>query len=150
MFSGTYQNSSDDKGRVSIPSRIRSIIKHQGQPEHLYITPAPRGNLNAYTEKDFREIIDTLSSRRTREASDFLRQFSAAAEISPMDKQGRLVITDPLRVKAGLKKDIVILGVAQRLEIWDKAAFDKDVEGGASLKDMYENAKDFDLPAGLI
>ena len=147
MFTGKYEYSIDDKGRVSIPSKMRAAAGHQGQPEHLYITPGPKGNLNAYTEEGYSRYTNQLGAQTGADASDLLRYVSSMTDTPAWDKQGRVIINPQLQERAGISKDIIILGVKSRIEIWDKKAFEEfEGQQGAKVKDLFAKAN---LPADL-
>jgi MraZ protein len=147
VFTGKYEYSIDDKGRVSIPSKIRAAVGHQGQPEHLYVTPGPKGNLNAYTEAGYARYTDQLSAQRGTDASDLLRYVSSMTDTAPWDKQGRILVNPQLQERAGITRDVIIVGVKSRIEIWDKQRFAEfEAQQQERVKDLFTRA---DLPADL-
>ena len=148
MFTGKFEYSIDDKGRVSVPARIRSLASHQGQPDYLFLTPGPKGNLNAYTQAGFDRYIEQLSAGTGSAASDLLRYVTSKTDNVAWDKQGRVIINDQLKAHAGISRDVVILGVGSRIELWDKKRFDSfESKQEPAVTELFNNAK---LPADLL
>jgi MraZ protein len=132
MFLGEYEHTLDEKGRLTLPARFRDSF-----PDGLVLTRGMDGCLNAYAEADWRSLVDSrLASLDPLSRDDRMLQryfFSGAAQAAP-DKQGRIGIPAPLAAHAGLVRDVVVAGVFDHLEIWDRAAWRaqlKDVEGRA-------------------
>jgi len=121
MFYGEYAHTLDRKGRIIIPSKIREALK-EVYAEKLYITRGLDKCLFMFTEDEwktqetkFRSMSFTKSEHRK-----FNRMyFSGAQEVVP-DKQGRVLLASYLKEYAGIKKDVVFVGVSNRVEIWEK------------------------------
>ena len=116
MFLGEYSHSVDDKGRVVMPSKFRGeldegLVITKGQERCLYVFPDDRWSVEA--EKVLKL---PLTDRRARSYS---RAFFASASNQTLDKAGRCQIPEKLRTYAGLGKDVSVIGVADRVEIWD-------------------------------
>lgn len=122
MFMGEYQHSLDEKGRVIIPAKFRDGLGEQfvltrGLEHSLFVYPLPEW-------KSIEEKMKTLSTTQA-DARAFVRLFfSGAVECEP-DKQGRISIPAHLREHARIKKDLYILGVATRIEIWSREVWDE-------------------------
>ena len=117
MFMGQYQHSIDAKGRLIVPAKFRD-----GLGEHFVVTKGLDNCLFAYPEaewKVFEEKLKQLPLTNTG-ARKFVRFFFAGAVECELDNQGRIMIPTHLREYAGLKKDIVSIGVNNRIEIWNK------------------------------
>lgn len=117
MLSGEYQHSLDEKGRVNFPAKLREDLGPT-----FFITRALGRDkcLCAYSEDGWKSFTDKICALPVSESGDLQRYYiGGAAEVSP-DKQGRVVIPLHLREYAGLDKDIIILGLSNRAEIWDK------------------------------
>lgn len=116
MFLGEYSHSLDEKGRVVMPSKFRvglagGCVLTKGQERCLYVFPQDRWE---------GEAAQVLKLPRTdRRARNFSRSFFASASDQTLDRAGRCQIPEPLRIYAGLEKDITVVGVADRIEIWD-------------------------------
>ena len=91
LLTGTFYRSVDDKQRLSIPKRIRTVLEKTGSPA-LYVAPGLDGSLAIYTEEEFerfaRRLADT--SPTGRNVVDFSRLFYAKAQGVEMDGQGRI------------------------------------------------------------
>ncbi|MDD5019384.1 MAG: division/cell wall cluster transcriptional repressor MraZ [Candidatus Omnitrophica bacterium] len=121
MFYGEYAHGIDNKGRLILPSRIREVAKSHFV-EKFYLTRGLDKCLFMFSEEEWR------SSEAKFKAMPFTRQdsrkfnrlyFSGAVEVVP-DKQGRILIPNYLKDFAQIKKDVVIIGVSSRVEIWSK------------------------------
>ena len=122
MFIGTYDHSVDPKGRVILPRKFRDelgqdMVFTKGIERCLYVFPL--AEFEAFATK-LRSL--PLTERPSR---DFVRVFVAGASQESADSQGRVVIPQALREYAGLAKDVVLLGQIRRVEIWDKAEWER-------------------------
>jgi MraZ protein len=115
----------DPKGRISLPARHRETLA-----EGLVITLGLGGCLAAYPaeewERKSREVRDQ-TARATGNPAYATVLFSNAERVD-LDKQGRLVVPTRLRGKAGLAKDVAVLGVGDHLQIWDAATYRRQAE----------------------
>jgi MraZ protein len=125
MFMGEFNHSIDAKGRLIIPSKLRDQLG-----ETFVITKGLDGCLFIYTndewqniEKKFREVPLT-----TKDARKFSRFFFAGASQMEIDKQGRILIPSLLREFAGLQKEVVLVGVLDRVEVWDKDKWENNID----------------------
>ncbi len=119
QFRGQFEHAIDDKGRLSIPARFREAL---GKERTLVLTSA-EGYLTAYPMEIWRAIEDRIRSNPafTRERRDFLRYVYSSAEDVVVDSQGRILISQALRQRVGITREVVIIGVMNEMEIWDKA-----------------------------
>jgi len=122
MFIGEYNHNLDDKGRVAVPVKFRSLLKGGA-----VVTKGLDGCLFLYTKKEWRELAVKLSKLPIGPANTraFSRSMLAGAMEVDFDNQGRIMLPEYLRKFSGLKKKLVIAGLYNRLEIWDEAAWDK-------------------------
>ncbi len=120
MLIGEYHHSLDEKNRLIIPSKFRAEIGNE-----FIITRGLDRCLFIYSKDEWEKIVNKLSTLpfTKKDARDFLRFFLSGATVCEFDKQGRIIITSPLVQYAGLKKDCVIIGVNERLEIWSEESF---------------------------
>ena len=121
MFIGEYRHSLDVKGRIIVPSKFRD-----GLGDKFVLTKGLDGCLFAYSKEEwanFEEKIKTLPLTN-KDARAFIRFFFAGAVECEIDKQGRTLIPPMLREHAGLNKDLVIIGVSSRVEIWSQEKWD--------------------------
>ena len=122
MLLGEYRHNVDAKGRVSVPSKFRGDL---GQS--FVVTKGLDNCLFMYSKTEwetFEEKLKTLPLTNN-DARSFMRFFFAGATECEVDKQGRINIPQVLREYAGIKKDVVIVGVATRAEIWDSKNWEK-------------------------
>ena len=113
MLRGEYGHTLDIKGRVNFPVKIRESLG-----ERFIITRGLDNCLFVYSSEGWQELEAKLRALPMSKSRDIQRFFFAsAAEMEP-DKQGRILIPQNLREYAGLEKDIVIIGVSERAEIW--------------------------------
>ena len=114
MLIGEYQHNIDPKGRVIVPVRFREDLG-----EHFYITKGLDGCLFVLSLKEWTRLQEKVEAMPISKARGLQRFFfSGAAEVEP-DKQGRILIPQPLRDHAMLSKDISFIGASSRAEIWD-------------------------------
>ena len=114
MLRGEYQHALDIKGRVNFPIKIRECLG-----ERFIITRGMDSCLFVYSGDEWRELENKLRALPMSKSRDIQRFFFASAvEVEP-DKQGRILIPQNLRDYAQLDKDIVIIGVSERAEIWN-------------------------------
>jgi len=115
MLSGEYRHNLDEKKRLIIPSKIRLEM---GQ--NIVITRGLDGCLFGYNEKNWNGIMEKLNTLpfTKRDARNFTRFLTSGATLLEFDKQGRINLASPLISYADLKKECVIVGVGDRLEIW--------------------------------
>jgi len=121
MFSGAFVHRADEKGRVMIPPRFRSLLG-----ESFTITRGMEGCLWLFPLDQWQEVLLKLEPRSLvdRSALALQRYFlGVAAEIS-LDGQGRLAIPPVLRSHAGIEHEVMLLGAGARVEVWAKDRWD--------------------------
>ncbi|MCH8010596.1 MAG: division/cell wall cluster transcriptional repressor MraZ [Candidatus Marinimicrobia bacterium] len=119
-FTGEYSYSIDDKGRVNIPAKFRSALS----PDNENIFVITRGFdpcVVAYPLVEWQKVEDGLRnlSSATKVYRAFIRSTVRYATSVNYDKQGRIQITPILREWAGLEKDVLIIGMVNKIEIWN-------------------------------
>ncbi len=121
MFYGEYQHSVDAKGRVIVPSKFRD-----GLGEKFIVTKGLDNCLFAYSSEEWGNLETKLKSLpfTDKDVRAFVRFFFAGATECEVDKQGRILLPQNLREYAGLEKDIYVIGVSTRVEIWDKTKWE--------------------------
>ncbi len=122
MLLGEYRHNVDAKGRVSVPSKFRSDL---GQS--FVVTKGLDNCLFIYSKTEWETFENKLKTLplTNQDARTFMRFFFAGATEVEVDKQGRINIPQVLREYANITKDVVIVGVATRAEIWDSENWDK-------------------------
>lgn len=119
MFYGEYQHSIDRKGRLILPAKFREVAK-SSFIEKFYVTRGLDTCLFMFAEEEWKtqEAKFKSISFTKQQARAFNRlYFSGAAEVAP-DKQGRILLPQYLKDFAEIKRDVMILGVSNRIEIW--------------------------------
>ena len=140
MLSGEYRHSIDLKGRVIIPSKIRDEMGSK-----IIITRGLDGCLFGYNEKTWNLILEKLNTLpfTKRDARNFTRFMTSGAITLEFDRQGRVNIPNYLSQYASLIKDVVIVGVINRIEIWSKEKWEEFMNNNIeSLSDISENLFD--------
>lgn len=134
MFMSEYTHSIDTKGRVIVPAKFRESLGNE-----FVITQGLDGCLFVFPNEEWNAFEEKLKSlpMSNKDARKFVRFFLAGAATVEFDKQGRILIPTVLREFAGLEKDVVVVGVGSRVEIWDKSRWDE----ATTFSDMDEIAE---------
>jgi MraZ protein len=132
MFLGEFEHTIDEKNRLTLPARFRDELAGG-----LVVTRGMDGCLYAYPAEQWNSLVESqLGSLNLLSRDDRMMQryfFSGGAEAVP-DKQGRIMLPAALIAHAKLGREVIVAGVHDHLEIWDRAAWREqiaDVEGGA-------------------
>ena len=117
MLIGEFEHSLDVKGRLIMPSKLR-----EDMGEKFIVTKGLDGCLFGFSKNEWQNFEEKLKTLplTNKNARDFVRFFLSGATECEIDKQGRFLIAGNLREYATLEKDVVIIGVGTRLEIWDR------------------------------
>ena len=143
MFMGEYNHTIDAKGRVIVPSKFRETLG-----DEFVVTKGLDGCLFVYDNHEWAAFEEKLKSLpiTNKDARAFVRFFLAGAAGVEVDKQGRILLPGSLREFAELTKDVVLIGVGSRIEIWSKERW----ESAASFEDMDDIAEHMaDLGLGI-
>ena len=121
MFMGEYEHSLDAKGRLFLPAKFREQLG-----ERFVITKGLDNCLFVYTRQEWKLLEEKLHKLplAKKEARAFVRFFFSGATEAEPDKQGRVLLPQSLRTHAALEKDVIVVGVASRIELWDKAKWE--------------------------
>ena len=122
MLIGEYAHTIDTKGRVIVPAKFRTELG-----ERFVLTKGFDGCLYGYSLEEWKNIeekIKTLPLITGKDARNFTRFFFSSAIECEIDTQGRILVSQGLRTYAELEKDLVIIGVSSRIEIWSKTKWD--------------------------
>ena len=135
LLIGEYEHSLDAKGRLIMPSKLRLDIG-----EKFVVTKGLDGCLFAFSQSEWLNFEEKLKALplSDKNARNFVRFFLSGATECEIDKQGRFLIPNNLRVAAGLEKEVVIIGVGTRLEIWNKSTWEK-MDEDISADEIAEN-----------
>ncbi len=143
MLIGEYRHSIDEKGRLIIPSKFREDIGNS-----FVVTRGLDGCLFVYSLIEWEKLVTKLKKLpfTKKDTRTFMRFFLAGATVCEFDKQGRINLVNSLIEYAGLKKECVIIGVNDRLEIWALDKYNSLMEENLDKLDMIsENLFDGDL-----
>jgi MraZ protein len=121
LLTGEYQHVVDDKGRVLISNKLRNQIDAEEHGANFYLVLGANGILCLYPEKDFERLVLSVAPGATApdEAVAFERISFAMSSRIELDNQGRLLLNERLRKRAGLKEDITLVGVRDHIELWN-------------------------------
>ena len=124
MLMGEYNHTIDAKGRLIVPAKFREVLG-----DEFVVTKGLDNCLFVYTSEDWRKFEEKLRTLplTNKDARKFTRFFLAGAAEMEIDKQGRIFIPSVLREFAALEKDVVLVGVGSRIEIWDKARWNESI-----------------------
>jgi len=121
VFLGEYRHTVDPKGRIVLPADVRDdfadgCVVTKGQEKCLYVFPLSR----------WEEEVEKLNRlpRTNKKVRAYLRAYLSGAKEQVPDRQGRVVIPEHLRTYAGLERDTVVVGVLDRIEIWNQESWE--------------------------
>ena len=137
MLIGEYHHNIDEKGRLIIPAKFREEIGNS-----FVVTKGLDGCLFVYSLVEWEKIINKLKTLpfTKKDARTFSRFFLASATVCEFDRQGRINLMNSLTLYAGLKNECAIIGVNDRLEIWDLDKFNNLMkEKESELDEISEN-----------
>lgn len=132
MFLGEYTHTIDDKGRLTIPAKLRSLLA-----AGLVVTRGFDQNLMMFPMDEWQGLAQRVAERPFSDEGvrAFRRRvFSGAVDLSP-DRQGRILVPPYLREFAGIDGDVVIAGMFNYIELWSAAAWQ-------SVRESVENSSD--------
>lgn len=140
MLMGEFHHNIDDKGRLVIPTKFRmelgeTFVIARGLEKCLYV----------YSMNEWNKLVEKLNTLpfNKKDARTFTRTFFSGATVCEFDKSGRILITSPLISYADLTKECVIIGVNDRLEIWNEKAFNEFLDNSnAEIEDIAETLFD--------
>ncbi len=141
MFIGEYKHTIDAKGRLIIPAKLR-----EGLGDKFIITNGFDGCLTAYDLESWRKYEEKLNAlpNTSSKIRTVKRFFQGSAVEAELDKQGRALLPAPLRERAGLIKDVVLVGVGDKVEIWSAEKW-QTVSAPENIEDIAESLSDMGL-----
>ena len=121
LLTGEYQHVIDEKSRVLISNKLRNQIDVDEHGSNFYLVLGANGILCLYPEKYFEQIVLAVAPQTTApdEAVAFERLSFALASKVELDNQGRLLLNEKLRTRAGLKDNITLVGIRDHIELWN-------------------------------
>ena len=125
MFRGEFSHSVDTKGRLIVPVKFRDVLG-----EGFVVTKGLDGCLFVYPDAEWKNIEEKFEKvpLTTKDARKFSRFFFGSAADCEIDKQGRILLPASLREYAGIQKEVVMVGVLNRIEIWSKDRWGEENE----------------------
>jgi MraZ protein len=127
MFIGSFKYSVDTKGRISIPAKLRKYVTPEANDTFI-LTRGTAQCIDIYPMDRWKELaankLSQLNSFNPKEAM-FIRMFLQEAAEDKLDSQARLLIPKSLLEYAGITKDVFILGVIKKIEVWNPVIYDK-------------------------
>lgn len=136
MFSGSHDHVLDDKGRTSLPKEHRQeLAKFEGDP---WLTALPNC-LQILPAEIFERINQRLAEKSELNAAvqRLERLITGMAVHCPVDRQGRILVPAKLREWAGLRREVVFVGLRDRIEVWDRARHQAELE---RIRESYEES----------
>ena len=136
MFIGRYEYSLDDKSRVSIPAKFREALSSNAD-SRLILTILD-GCIAAYPYQEWLRIQGQISALGSisRQKRAFLRVYFSRATECTFDKLGRVLIPQALKTDAQIQKNVVIVGVGEKLEVWAKEKWEELVREATADPDQ--------------
>ena len=134
LLTGTHPRTLDEKKRLVLPRRVREQLD---EPETLFVTPGPDQCLWLYTQAGLEQLAAKLDQAPATdaEARVFRRLYFAQTEAVDIDRTGRILIPERLVQFAGLRHELVLIGVRDHLELWDDQRWQRYLAENASRFD---------------
>jgi MraZ protein len=142
MFMGEYHPTLDEKGRVAIPMKLRKAFGENSVINKLIITHGFDKCVMAYREEDWKDFVEnklvhlSQSDPKNRMRIRFLLGGACECEL---DKQGRIIIPMYLKDYSEMQKDVIILGLYNRIEVWSKEVYEDYRPDGEALNQFAQD-----------
>ena len=136
MFIGTYRHNLDPKSRIIMPAKFREELGGT-----FYVTKGLSGCLLAMPAERWGALVDQIASRPMPKADALSRFFFAGADEVTPNSQGRFLIQEELRLFAGIKKEVTIVGAGKQVEIWSSDKWN-EISSSVSAEDIAELMQD--------
>jgi MraZ protein len=142
MFYGEYRHTVDEKSRLSIPAKFRALLGGDGSTQ-FFLTRGFDPCILICTREKWEELQATYAKHplTSKAARNFKRAFYTGACEVIFDKQGRIAIPENLLTYSGIKRDVVIAGVSDTVEVWDAGLYEKSLSD--ILSDFGKAAEEF-------
>jgi len=141
MFIGEYRHNTDSKGRIIVPARFRDELGNR-----LFLTKGLDGCITVYTPTQWDTIIEELNKlpNTKKESRQYIRMVTSSAAECEVDSAGRILMPQNLMDDAGIRKECVVLGVSNHVEIW---AVDRwkaySLEASAAYENVAEDVTEY-------
>ncbi len=124
MFMGEYNHTIDIKGRLIVPTKFREQLG-----EAFVIAKGNDGCLAIYTNEAWETFMKKIQALpANKDIRTYVRAIAGSAVAVEADKQGRVLVPGNLREYAGLDKDVVLAGVIDKIEVWDKEKWNSQTD----------------------
>ena len=140
MFYGKHEHTVDEKNRLTLPAKFRDALS-----AGVVLARGIDRNIDVYPRESWDASVARIAEldSLTREAREMKRYVFAGAAVAELDKQGRVLVPPDLTTHAGLGRDVVVAGVHDHVEIWDRAHWAVHVSAiEGSVGDVAERAAD--------
>jgi MraZ protein len=127
LLTGEYPHTIDAKGRVLVSNRLRSQIDVEQHGGNFYLVLGANGILCLYPEKYFEQLVLAVApgAAAPDETVAFERMSFALSSRAELDSQGRLLLNERLRRRAGLKEQVTLVGVRDHIELWNSRSWEQ-------------------------
>ncbi len=134
---GTYNHTLDDKGRLTIPSKLREQFKDN----KVFISLGFDGCIDVRNEEEWNKWTAKISStgQATAEGRALARKVMSMSDETTFDNAGRIKLSSILQEKVQIVKDVVIIGNNDHLELWDPAVWNQYIDGAPAMEDAAKN-----------
>ena len=139
MFTGMFEHQLDDKNRLRIPSKFKKELTGELGDQTYCFFRGKNQCICVRAEEELKETLSSLASEGLSESSKITRAIFGSVCTAEEDAQGRVVLPSVLRQMAGIKKDVITLGVGNRLEIWSAEKYQEymsDIDYDAELEKL--------------
>ena len=143
MLQGEYNHNLDDKGRLIIPKNLRDDLG-----ESVVVCNGLDGCLFVYPQPEWDKLVSKLMALPliNEKARNTKRHFIGSSATLEYDKQGRVTLPPSLRKFAGLQKEVVLVGVLDKLEVWNLEAWEEEQQKNSiNMKDIMSGLADDDI-----
>lgn len=142
LFIGEYQYNLDDKGRLFIPTDFRNLLR-----DKLIVSRGIENCLFIYTQEDWNKLVEKISALSFTKKShrEFSRMFLSGAFLKEIDSKGRINIDKNLLDYGSLTKECIIIGVGNRIEVWDKETWQNYYSEHQPILDAISEEIDLDV-----
>lgn len=144
-FTGTHVRTLDEKSRLAIPKPFRdAFCVDEARTATIVVAPETEQSLALFSESRFQQRAEEVRGwgHNRQDVSTYLRLYFSQAENVEIDRQGRIRVPERLIEFAGLQQEVVLLGVNDRVEIWDRIRWDQFMaEHSQSFDQIAQNLK---------
>jgi MraZ protein len=140
MFRGRFVHTIDSKNRMSLPAGFRAEFQRRSDLPPFLTTG--RHCLELHPNEDWKRFEDRITARAATNphAQAMVRYLISNAIECPIDKQGRILVPQYLRDKAGLERDVTVAGVGAKIELWDSTRFEADLSNTEARYEEYSKS----------